>query len=325
MARRCRRVRVRGGRRAQAASASATPRPGRLPPDAAHAVTRRCAARAGAPAERAPAAPRHRRLDDPDHRLVPEGSGSAARACGCAATPTSPPASPSRRCSTGRRRPAARPPGSPDVVVMFIGANDGFPMARRDCCGAAWVAEYARRARRDDAHVRAAGAARASLAAPARRPRRLLPADLPRRQRGACAARRAGARRRRADRPRWRSSRPAGATATRCVVGGKVVRVRQGDGVHLNTSRRLARGQHHHPDAAPRADPALTESGRRHAPPPEPPSTGAGFDLRLVAGQRPAHGPSLSSRVKPRAPEAVRWRPSQVQAVPALRAPSRAP
>ena len=39
----------------------------------------------------------------------------------------------------------------PDVTAMFIGANDGFPMKTRTgasapCCGAAWTAEYARRA-----------------------------------------------------------------------------------------------------------------------------------------------------------------------------------
>jgi lysophospholipase L1-like esterase len=38
----------------------------------------------------------------------------------------------------------------PDVTVVFLGANDGFPMktpsgARVDCCGAGWIAEYARR------------------------------------------------------------------------------------------------------------------------------------------------------------------------------------
>ena len=38
----------------------------------------------------------------------------------------------------------------PDVTVMFIGANDGFPLrtpagAGAPCCGAAWVAAYARR------------------------------------------------------------------------------------------------------------------------------------------------------------------------------------
>jgi hypothetical protein len=35
----------------------------------------------------------------------------------------------------------------PDVTVMFLGANDGFPMAGADCCGMPWIAEYARRAR----------------------------------------------------------------------------------------------------------------------------------------------------------------------------------
>jgi hypothetical protein len=33
----------------------------------------------------------------------------------------------------------------PDVTVVFIGANDGFPMGGAACCSAAWVAEYARR------------------------------------------------------------------------------------------------------------------------------------------------------------------------------------
>ncbi|MEA2382478.1 MAG: uncharacterized protein QOH72_2449 [Solirubrobacteraceae bacterium] len=40
----------------------------------------------------------------------------------------------------------------PDVTVMFLGANDGFPMgtptgAKVPCCDQAWVREYARRAR----------------------------------------------------------------------------------------------------------------------------------------------------------------------------------
>ncbi|MDP9347391.1 MAG: hypothetical protein M3P44_17070 [Actinomycetota bacterium] len=41
----------------------------------------------------------------------------------------------------------------PDATVMFLGANDGFPMRSpagrtSQCCNAGWVAEYARRARR---------------------------------------------------------------------------------------------------------------------------------------------------------------------------------
>jgi lysophospholipase L1-like esterase len=35
----------------------------------------------------------------------------------------------------------------PDVTVVFLGANDGFPMAGAECCGMAWIAQYARRAR----------------------------------------------------------------------------------------------------------------------------------------------------------------------------------
>ncbi len=34
----------------------------------------------------------------------------------------------------------------PDVTVMFIGANDGFPFGSTQCCGGAWVKAYARRA-----------------------------------------------------------------------------------------------------------------------------------------------------------------------------------
>jgi hypothetical protein len=36
----------------------------------------------------------------------------------------------------------------PRATVMFIGANDGFPMRGQACCGSGWIAEYARRARK---------------------------------------------------------------------------------------------------------------------------------------------------------------------------------
>src|SRR3954452_8385047 len=41
----------------------------------------------------------------------------------------------------------------PDLTVMFLGANDGFPMGtpsggKAPCCDQAWVREYARRARK---------------------------------------------------------------------------------------------------------------------------------------------------------------------------------
>jgi lysophospholipase L1-like esterase len=49
-----------------------------------------------------------------------------------------------------RRARAQASAYKPDVTVMFLGANDGFDLrsaggARAPCCGAAWVAAYARR------------------------------------------------------------------------------------------------------------------------------------------------------------------------------------
>jgi lysophospholipase L1-like esterase len=53
---------------------------------------------------------------------------------------------------------------TPDAVVMFMGANEGFPMKvgtrELKCCGADWAAEYAYRARRMMDTYRRAGAAR---------------------------------------------------------------------------------------------------------------------------------------------------------------------
>jgi lysophospholipase L1-like esterase len=53
---------------------------------------------------------------------------------------------------------------APDAVVMFMGANEGFPMkvGGRDvkCCSATWAAEYAYRARRMMDTYRRRGAAR---------------------------------------------------------------------------------------------------------------------------------------------------------------------
>ncbi len=43
----------------------------------------------------------------------------------------------------------------PRAVVVFLGANDGFPMRGRRCCGKRWSREYARRAgRMMDAYTR---------------------------------------------------------------------------------------------------------------------------------------------------------------------------
>jgi len=130
------------------------------------------------------------------------------------------------------RRQAAR---RPDVVVMFIGANDGFPMAGSACCGPAWVAEYARRARRMMRIYARGGRARVLwLLLPAPRGgffRQIFPA--------------VNSALRRAARGLEDDVRlvdlaevftPGGRYRDSIEIGGKSVRVRQGDGVHLNTA-----------------------------------------------------------------------------------------
>jgi lysophospholipase L1-like esterase len=131
------------------------------------------------------------------------------------------------------RRQAA---GKPDVVVMFLGANDGFPMGDAACCNnAAWIAEYARRARSMMRSYGRGGRTRVYwLLLPTPRGgffRETFPAVNAGIQRAAARARRnvrvidlvevftPGG--------RYRDSMP---------VGGRQRRVRQGDGVHLNTT-----------------------------------------------------------------------------------------
>jgi hypothetical protein len=48
----------------------------------------------------------------------------------------------------------------PDAVVVFMGANEGFPMRDIECCGRDWAAEYAFRTRRVMNTFRRGGAAR---------------------------------------------------------------------------------------------------------------------------------------------------------------------
>ena len=56
-----------------------------------------------------------------------------------------------------RRQALAR---RPNVTVMFIGANDGFPIGGVQCCGPGWIDRYAARARRMIASYRRRGAAK---------------------------------------------------------------------------------------------------------------------------------------------------------------------
>jgi hypothetical protein len=121
----------------------------------------------------------------------------------------------------------------PDVTVMFIGANDGFRMAGADCCGAAWIAEYARRARAMMRTYARGGRGRVYwLLLPAARGgifRETFPA--------VNAALRAAARGL-ADDVRLieldEVFTPGGRYRASMRIGGRRVRVRQSDGVHLN-------------------------------------------------------------------------------------------
>ena len=116
---------------------------------------------------------------------------------------------------------------------MFIGANDGFAMRGRPCCGRDWVAEYTRRARRMMRAYARGGRARVYwLLLPAPREgffREVVPAvnsALRRAARGLeddVALIDLGA-----------VFTPGGVFRERMEVGGRERKVRNGDGVHLS-------------------------------------------------------------------------------------------
>jgi hypothetical protein len=121
----------------------------------------------------------------------------------------------------------------PDVTVMFIGANDGFPMAGADCCGPAWIGEYARRARQMMRAYARGGRGRVYWL--------LLP--MPRGASFRTVYVAVNAALRRAARGLDDDVRlidladvftPGGRYRDSMRIGAKTLRVRQGDGVHLN-------------------------------------------------------------------------------------------
>ena len=123
----------------------------------------------------------------------------------------------------------------PDVTVVFLGANDGFRMAGADCCGMPWVAEYARRAREMMRAYARGGRGRVYwMLLPAPRDgffRETFPA--------VNAALRRAARGLGDDVELIDLNAvftPGGRYRTSMRIGGRVVRVRQRDGVHLNTT-----------------------------------------------------------------------------------------
>jgi lysophospholipase L1-like esterase len=128
----------------------------------------------------------------------------------------------------------------PDVTVVFLGANDGFDMRtprgrRAPCCGRAWIAEYARRARQMMAPYSRGGAGRVYWL--------LLPAprggDFARVFRGVNAAVELAARSYRETvevLDLRRTFTPGGRFRRTIRRGGRTIVVRQGDGVHLSVA-----------------------------------------------------------------------------------------
>jgi hypothetical protein len=123
----------------------------------------------------------------------------------------------------------------PDVIVMFLGANDGFRMAGADCCGVPWIAEYARRAREMMRTYARGGRGRVYWL--------LLPAPRDGFFRETFPAVNAGLRQAAAgleDDVRLieldNVFTPGGRYRDSMMIDGKLVRVRQRDGVHLSTA-----------------------------------------------------------------------------------------
>lgn len=127
----------------------------------------------------------------------------------------------------------------PDVTVVFIGANDGFPMgtpsgATAPCCGGDWVDEYARRAAQMMRSYRRGRAGRVYwLTLPAPRGGNFRTVFGP-----VNAAIRKAARRTRGAQvvPIDRIFTPGFVYRDAIMWGGRYVGVRQGDGVHLNNA-----------------------------------------------------------------------------------------
>ena len=136
---------------------------------------------------------------------------------------------------------------SPDAVVFFLGANEGFPFSGAggkpvNCCGPAWAAQYATRARQMMNTFRQEGAARVYwLLLP-------MPRSVPRQQ----IARAVNAAILAASQPFRAQVRvldmsalftPGGKYRASMSVNGRATIVREPDGIHLNeTGAAIAAG-----------------------------------------------------------------------------------
>lgn len=123
----------------------------------------------------------------------------------------------------------------PDVTIMFLGANDGFPIGGAPCCGHDWVVAYAKRARGMMRSYQRRGSGTVYWL--------LLPVPSKRQFqqvfRGVNAALRRAARNMNGgvhlvDLPRVFT--PGGRFRSQMSWDGRVQTVRQGDGVHLSTA-----------------------------------------------------------------------------------------
>jgi lysophospholipase L1-like esterase len=127
-----------------------------------------------------------------------------------------------------------------DVTVVFLGANDGFPMptpsgATADCCGSAWVREYARRARQMmRSYARGGRGLVYWLLLPAARggPYRPIYPQVNKALRLAASQEPGNVRLIHLE----KVFTPGGRYRASMRVHGRRVRVRQGDGIHLNTA-----------------------------------------------------------------------------------------
>jgi len=125
----------------------------------------------------------------------------------------------------------------PEAVVVFLGANEGFPMRvggrELDCCGPAWTAEYATRARQMMSTYRRGGAARVlwlNLPVPRDRDRQRINRSV--NAAVAVAAEPYRAQVRVVDLAALLT--PGGRFRDAMEVGGRERIVREADGVHLN-------------------------------------------------------------------------------------------
>lgn len=123
----------------------------------------------------------------------------------------------------------------PHATVVFLGANDGFPLRGARCCGERWVARYAARVRAAMDHYRRAGRGRVYwLTLPAPRPRLWRPiysaVNRAIRRAGRSFPRSAGVR----VIDTWKVFTPDGRFRARMSWRGRKYTVRQADGVHLS-------------------------------------------------------------------------------------------